>query len=614
MNEPFIDLNSPRGQKQLPIGAGPVTVGRNFTNLLVVEDDQASRFHCVVEKIPEGFRVRDLDSRNGTRVNGKPVKSAVLKPGDAIQIGKTTLTLRVPSSVKTVPSRHTAPPAPEPVSENFDFIAEDEIEEIEEVDASDEIGADEIPEQTEEPDELAVFDDEDAMAVDVSDDVDVQVPLGDYEQAMLRMSDLLPDKPFDADDITLINARGVVAHAGRGMQASGKRKAESVGETVGLWRLVLLICFRSRASDIHVEPRNEDTQVRIRVDGTMVDVVTTPKDVGVKLTSLVKILSDIDISQRNSIQEGHFTAKVPEHGQMRRVDYRVSFAPAMFGQKLVVRIFDTASAPLHLSDLKLPEWMHDEIKRAIEGDSGMILVCGPTGSGKTTTLYSLLRDIDSGERNVLTIEDPVEVQLDRITQIPVKDDQGNTFSALLRSVLRQDPDAIMVGEIRDAETARIAMQAAMTGHLVFSTVHARDTIGTVFRLLDLGVEPYLVSQGLHVVLAQRLVRRLCTYCKKAVRPTQHQLDRMGQAGQGCTKIFTKVGCPRCMKTGYAGRCGVYELLVTSEKLRDVLMKSPNMGDIQNALGGTKFVKLSQSGYLLVAQGTSTFEEIDRAVG
>jgi len=430
----------------------------------------------------------------------------------------------------------------------------------------------------------------------------------------LRLADSLPNKPFDADDITLVNARGTVAHAGRGMQQPGKKKSESVGETVGLWRLILLICFRSRASDIHVEPRNEDTQVRCRVDGTMVDVVVMPKDVGVKLTSLVKILSDIDIAQRNTIQEGHFTSKVPEAGQMRRVDYRVSFAPAMFGQKLVVRIFDTASAPLHLEQLKLPEWMHDEVRRAIEGDSGMILVCGPTGSGKTTTLYSLLRDIDAGERNVLTIEDPIEVQLERITQIPVKDDQGNTFSALLRSVLRQDPDAIMVGEIRDAETAHIAMQAAMTGHLVFSTVHARDTVGTVFRLLDLGVEPYLVAQGLHIVIAQRLVRQLCPFCKKGVRVTQQQLDRMGPAGQGATKIFEKAGCARCLRTGFAGRVGVYELLSISEKLRDVLMKTPNINDIQNAVAGTKFVKLSQSGYQLVAKGVASFEEIDRAVG
>src|SRR5207248_1847577 len=257
-----------------------------------------------------------------------------------------------------------------------------------------------------------------------------------------------------------------------------------------------------------------------------------------------------------------------------------SFAPAMFGQKCVVRILDTANTPYHVWDLQLPEWMFEEIQRAMKGDSGMFLVCGPTGSGKTSTLYAVIRDIDVSERNVVTIEDPVEIQLDGVTQIPVNDQQGNTFSALLRSVLRQDPDAILVGEVRDPETARIALQAAITGHLVFSTVHSRDTIGTIFRLLDLGVEPYLVASGLQLVLGQRLVRVLCPYCKMPVKATGDQLARMGEAGQGLTKIFLPKGCPRCMNTGFSGRRAMFELLRTNDAMRDVIMKNPSLNELQ----------------------------------
>jgi len=341
----------------------------------------------------------------------------------------------------------------------------------------------------------------------------------------------------------------------------------------------------------------------------VVDVARLPKDMGVKLMSLVKIMCDIDIAQRNIVQEGHFSSKVPD----RRVDYRVSFAPAMFGQKLVVRILDTANTPHHVWDLQMPEWMFKTVQDAIKQDSGMFLVCGPTGSGKTSTLYAVIRDIDTSERNVVTIEDPVEIQLDGVTQIPVNEAQGNTFAALLKSVLRQDPDAILVGEVRDPETARTALQAAITGHLVFSTVHAKDTIGTVFRLLDLGLEPYLVASGLQLVLAQRLVRQLCPSCKVPVPATPEQIKKMGKAGEGVTKIYQPRGCPKCVGTGYIGRRGVFELLRTTEAMREVILKNPSMGEIQKALADTQFVKLAESGYLLVAQGITAIEEVERSM-
>jgi general secretion pathway protein E len=298
----------------------------------------------------------------------------------------------------------------------------------------------------------------------------------------------------------------------------------------------------------------------------------------------------------------------------RRVDYRVSFTPAMYGQKCVIRVLDTASAPRYLWDLHLPDWMFQAIDKAIRGDSGMVLVCGPTGSGKTASLYAALRSIDSGERNVVTIEDPVEIQIEGITQMPVNEAQGNTFPALLRSVLRQDPDVVLVGEVRDGETAKTAMQAAMTGHLVFSTIHARDTISAIFRLQDLGIEPYLISSGLHILLAQRLIRQLCPYCKVGIRPTPEQAAVLEPVAGKVGRIFRSQGCARCLNTGFAGRRGVFEVLIVTELIREAIAKTPNATDIAAALAGTKFTKLLQSGYKLVAEGITTIDEIERAVG
>src|SRR5205814_504517 len=260
------------------------------------------------------------------------------------------------------------------------------------------------------------------------------------------------------------------------------------------------------------------------------------------------------------------------------------------------------------------KWMLDDIIAGIQQDSGMVMVSGPTGSGKTTSLYALVRSIEVSRRNVVTIEDPVEIQLEGVTQIPVSEEKEKSFSQLLRSVLRQDPDVLLVGEVRDAETARIAMQAAITGHLVFSTVHTKDTVGTIFRLLDLGVEPYLVGQGLHVVLAQRLVRQLCPFCKKPVAPTPEQRQMMGPEFDSVQKVFMPGGCIKCLGTGYSGRRAFFEMMRNNDELRDVILKAPTMLEIATVLSKQKFVKLSHSGYQLVADGVVPFAEIDRAVG
>lgn len=571
MSQPYLLIEIPdAGPRELPIGEKPITLGRHPTNMVVIPDSMASRYHCVVEKSQDGLRVRDLDSSNGTKVNGQIVKTIRLGDGDVITIGKTRITIHAPSLA----------PSPKP-KKAVSVPAADEEDEFE------------------------------VEVVEIDEEEPQPLPGGGgYEAVLVRMAESLADKKFGEDQIDLFNARGALAQYGK-PGGNGRRgaPADEPREAIGIFRLILLICFRTRASDIHIEPKQDDYSVRIRCDGSMVDVVRLPKDVGIKVTSLIKILCDIDIAQRNIVQEGHYSARVPD----RRVDYRVSFAPAMFGQKCVIRILDTANTPYHVWDLQLPEWMFEEVQSACKADSGMVLVCGPTGSGKTSTLYAVIRDIDVSERNVVTIEDPVEIQLDGVTQIPVNEPQGNTFSNLLRSVLRQDPDAILVGEVRDPETARIALQSAITGHLVFSTVHSKDTIGTIFRLLDLGVEPYLVSSGLQLVLGQRLVRKLCPACKIASKPTAEQLARMGDAGKSVDKIYSPRGCPKCVGTGFMGRRGVFELLKVTDDMREVIMKNPSVAEVQKTLAGTKFVKLSQSGYQLVADGITSLDEIERSM-
>ncbi|MGH7177573.1 MAG: ATPase, T2SS/T4P/T4SS family [Tepidisphaeraceae bacterium] len=587
MKPPYLQITTPAGVTQCPVGNDPISIGRQIGNTLVLEDSEASRFHCVVERSAGGYRVRDLGSRNGTRVNEDVVKTALLENGDVIRIGKTEI--RLVSGANQPAGAAAKQAAGDDDHGSLRLLSPDEVPAMRSSPGAATLGAAD-PHETVAP---------------------VHVPSEESPpgESLFKLADALPDKTINQHDIALINARGQLAHPSG---AAGRRRdAESSGEAITLLRLLLLVCFRTRASDIHIEPKNDLYLVRVRIDGTMVDAAKLKRENGVRLTSVIKILSDIDISQRNIVQEGHFTTKVPD----RRVDYRVSFTPAMYGQKCVIRVLDSANAPRYLWDLQLPEWMFKDIDRVIRGDSGMVLVSGPTGSGKTASLYATLRSIDSGERNVVTIEDPVEIQIEGITQMPVNDEQGNTFANLLRSVLRQDPDVILVGEIRDNETARTAMQAAMTGHLVLSTVHARDTIGAIFRLQDLGVEPFQLSSGLQLVLAQRLVRHVCQKCRVAMNPSPEQSAKLEPVAGKVETIYRSAGCAQCLGTGYSGRQAVFELLTVTDGVREVMQGNRfTPMDVHKSLDGTKFSKLMQNGYKLVADGVTTIDEIERVVG
>lgn len=616
-------LNDPQSTRY-DITGEKITLGRHPENQVVLRDERASRRHCTIEKQGESYILRDLKSSNGTIVNNERIAEKKLSADDIITIGKTQFRFVVPVNQATAPkSDDTAielesipdlglsdqsPLALEPL--------EDSVEPLTVEESQQKPVAAKQPISSIDPSDSGLLGEEYDLA-DFEEHEEEDIDENDPESVLVRMARSMDNAEFDENEIIMLNARGGITHPA----TPGARKREG-SEAVTIFRLLLLVCYRANASDIHIEPKEDEVQVRIRVDGSMVDAVRLSKELGTKLGTMVKILCDIDIAQRNIVQEGHFSARVPrpqadsEGELLRRIDYRISFAPSVYGQKLVIRIQDSSHAPGKIEDLHLPDWMADELCRTIEMDSGMILAVGPTGSGKTTTLYSLLRSINVNDRNVTTIEDPVEIQLDGITQLPVEsDDPTKTFLSLLKSVLRQDPDVILVGEIRDMETARTAMQAAITGHLVFSTLHTKDTIGTVYRLLDLGVEPFLLAQGLQLILAQRLVRKLCPNCKKAVTPTTEQLARMGEFGTNVKKLYVPRGCRKCLRTGYQGRRAVFEMLLANDALRDAISRNATMAEItQAASNGTKFIKLLHNGYALAAEGVISLDEVERTIG
>jgi len=420
-----------------------------------------------------------------------------------------------------------------------------------------------------------------------------------WTASLVATLDELPPKMSEAEAVSIIDAGG---------RPSSALAGTSDGPN-GV-RLLLQLASKARATDIHVENKGEKFSVRMRVDGQMIPIGFMPVRVGELIYGLIKTAAQMRAAARDAVQEGHFSARIGD----RRVEYRVSFTPSVHGQKLVLRVLDDRLSPHTLSDLGLAPYMAQRVRRVCDQDHGLLLVCGPTGSGKTTTLYAGLREIDREARNVVTIEDPVEYQLDNVTQIPVDEQKENSFNNLLRSVLRQDPDVILVGEIRDEETARTAMQAAMTGHVVFSTVHSKDTISAVFRLLDLKVEPFLVVNALDLVLAQRLLRVLCEHCKREIPIPPGTATRLGKYLGGKNKMFTSVGCGKCLRTGYRGRRAIYELLDVNNELRDVILRDPSITAMRKIIDQGLFTTLAQSGWRLVAEGATSLDEVDHVAG
>ena len=373
---------------------------------------------------------------------------------------------------------------------------------------------------------------------------------------------------------------------------------------------ILVNAIKSSASDIHVEPYENSLRVRYRVDGVMYTVMNLPTKIKAALTSRLKIMSKLDIAERRLPQDGRIKLKL---GKKRDIDFRVSVLPTLFGEKTVLRILDKANLQVDLTKLGFEQGALDDFMEALNKPFGMILVTGPTGSGKTTTLYSALNYLNKPDTNIMTAEDPVEFNFMGINQCHVREDIGLTFAAALRSFLRQDPDIIMVGEIRDFETAEIGVKAALTGHLVLSTLHTNDAPGTVSRLLNMGIEPFLVSSAVVLIMAQRLARRICQQCKDVEKVPVAALLKLGFSQEEAEKItcYKGKGCPACNNTGYKGRVALYEVMPVKDELKELILEGASSTELKKSAIRLGMKSLRMSGLTKVAEGVTTIDEVLR---
>ncbi len=380
---------------------------------------------------------------------------------------------------------------------------------------------------------------------------------------------------------------------------------------IKLVNTVISQALKDGASDIHVEPEEKVVKIRNRIDGILHDTATIPKHLQAAVLSRIKIMSDMNIAVKRSPQDGRFQIKKDN----AQIDFRVSCFPTIYGENIVMRILDPTSVLLGLEQLGFSEDNLKQIKSLIKKPHGIILVTGPTGSGKTTTLYSALNAINEEEINIITVEDPVEYRLPGIRQSQINPKAGMTFASGLRSILRQDPDVIMVGEIRDLETSEIAIQAALTGHLVFSTLHTNDAPGALNRLIDMGIEPFLISSSIIAVLAQRLVRTICPNCKKEIKVTEEMVkdfaDLFPKTIPSNLKVYKGEGCGNCRNTGYRGRLGIYEFMTMSEKIKEMVIRKASSAEIAKQARAEGMKGLREDGLDKVLKGQTTFDEVVR---
>ncbi len=389
-----------------------------------------------------------------------------------------------------------------------------------------------------------------------------------------------------------------------------EREREEEIEEAPIVRFVNYIiteAIRLRASDIHIEPYEDFLRVRYRIDGVLHEMMTPPLKIKNALISRIKIMSNMNIAEKRLPQDGRFKMKIKD----REIDFRVSTLPTLFGEKVVIRILDKEGLKWNLSELGFEKDELKMFKKAISLPYGMILVTGPTGSGKTTTLYSAILELNKTEVNISTVEDPVEYNLPGINQVQVNESIGLTFASALRSFLRQDPDIIMVGEIRDLETAEISIKAALTGHLVLSTLHTNDAPSTVGRLVDMGVEPFLVSSSLNLVIAQRLVRVICPHCKEEVEPDPASLEELGISPDDGIRFFKGKGCKECNFTGYKGRIGIFEMMEINSELRDAILRKEPADVLREIAIKNGMRTLRESGIMKIKKGITTIDEVLR---
>ncbi|MCF7956045.1 MAG: Flp pilus assembly complex ATPase component TadA [Phycisphaerae bacterium] len=376
-----------------------------------------------------------------------------------------------------------------------------------------------------------------------------------------------------------------------------------------LLNLVLLQAIQDKAADIHFEPFENEYKMRYRIDGVLYEMVPPPRHIAVAISSRIKVMADLDIAERRLPQDGRIALVV----QGRPVDLRVSILPTMFGESVVLRVLDRSQVELDLTKLGLRERDQAIVNSLIHKPNGIVVVTGPTGCGKTTTLYSALKELNDKETKIITTENPVEYDIDGLIQVQILPDIGLTFAKCLRAILRQDPDVVMVGEIRDLETAEISIQASLTGHLVFTTLHTNDAPSTIARLIDLGLETFLITASLEGIIAQRLVRKICTNCKREYVPQEEELMEVGllpEDVEGKT-FYYGAGCDLCNKTGYRGRLGLYEIMTFTDEIRDLIMNQASTNVLRDAARKNGMTLLRENGINAIFEGITTFEEVAR---
>ncbi len=376
---------------------------------------------------------------------------------------------------------------------------------------------------------------------------------------------------------------------------------------IKLVHLLFSIAVKDRASDIHIQPLEKDLRVRYRIDGLLYDTYTPPKRAQNAIVSRIKVMAGLDVAEKRLPQDGRIKVRAAD----KDIDVRVSIIPSAYGEQVVMRLLDRGGALISLDSVGMNPDLEKQIVSLITRPQGVFLVTGPTGSGKTTTLYAMLQHINTPEKNILTVEDPVEYILDGIGQIQVNQKIQLDFARALRSFLRQDPDVIMVGEVRDEETARIAVQAALTGHLVFSTLHTNDSASALTRLIDMGIEPYLLTSSVTAILAQRLVRRICPHCREVYEPTELERQLLHDYIDITHMVYKGKGCPECLNTGYLGRIGVFELLTMTSRIRQMVQGKTSSEEIKAEAVKDGMVTLRQDGINRILAGDTTVSEIVR---
>ena len=580
---PVFEIYDDKTARCIEVNTPRITVGRTADNAVMIDDRQSSRCHCEIRHTDVGYILRDLSSRNGTRLNQDTIdRSVTLRDGDEIGIGHATIRFwsnrdRLDLEAVRLPLIPVDDPCRTSRRQRHDNTSGD---------TPGRSARKRLPHPPKNQ----------PPSKRTPDDTDIEIKLVAADIAATTADERFQG-PLDINHIIPLNHEGKPAHP-VGDNASG------VSEAMLQLKQLLLKSFQLAATDIHIEPREQKLHLRYRIDGHLHHVSELETRLARSVYSIVKLLCNLDINKKNIMQDGSFATQLPD----RRVDLRVSIVPSTRGDKMVLRILDKKLAPDGLDSLGMEPYILQQIRRKVFQESSMMVVCGPTGSGKTTTVYAVLQEMNTLNKNIVTVEDPVEYKLTDITQIQVNPRFDVTFASALGSLLRQDPDVILIGEIRDNDTAHMAIQSAMTGHLVLTTLHARDSIGSIFRLLDLGVEPFLLGSALTMVLSQRLLRRLCSRCKMRIKPPMKKLTRMSLEDLAGADLYSAVGCDQCAGIGYKGRVPIFELLTINDQVRDAIANRPTIQQLRIAAGDWIFQTLKQDAVRKLRVGTTTLEE------